>query len=213
MSEFPLIDYPKTDCPFVRFTNEKGEYVVRDEISPGFEWVFESGVRATDKLHGTNLCVHIKNKEIVGIDNRATRLYFGGPVSVKGNSGKFLMGVMNAGNRGWLDNGSHYGELIGPDINGNLHQTGEYLFVPFSRLYDGYHWNTWVQNKYPKTFESISEWFKELPSLFSKKCLKKDVLAEGLVFYHPDGRRAKLRRDMFEWFYERNREPKPPEIN
>ena len=28
-----------------------------------------------------------------------------------------------------------------------------------------------------------------------------DIKAEGLVFYHPDGKRmAKLRRDMFDWY-------------
>jgi hypothetical protein len=34
----------------------------------------------------------------------------------------------------------------------------------------------------------------------TEKVFKKQVLAEGLVFCHPDGRMAKLRRDMFDWY-------------
>ena len=27
---------------------------------------------------------------------------------------------------------------------------------------------------------------------------------EGIVFTHPDGRMAKLRKDMFEWYFQKN---------
>jgi hypothetical protein len=191
-----IIDYPKLHSPFV-----KENHKVIDKLEEGFEWLYEPGVCAVDKLHGTNLCVTIEGGHIETIDNRTTRVCKSCFIPIKGNANKFLIGVLNACNRGWLtEDGTHYGELIGPDINGNIHGTSDYLFVPFSHLHRKYHWHSWVQNKYPKNFQSISDWFKELPSLFSKNVFGKEVLAEGLVFYHPNGRKCKLRRDMFDWY-------------
>jgi hypothetical protein len=57
----------------------------------------------------------------------------------------------------------------------------------------------------------VSEWMKELISKFYRKNTKprdKDICAEGVVFYNlrrkAEGNtwRAKLRRDMFVWYYE-----------
>lgn len=196
----PIIDFPKIKSPFIRKNNEKGDYVVTSEIEPGYEWIFDKGVTAVDKLHGTNICVNISDKHLDSIDNRSTRVMQNGTIPTKGNVTKFIVGVMNACNRWSIEDGKYYGELIGPDINGNLHSTPEYLFVPFNYLRSKCHWHSWVQNKYPKDFNSISEWFKELPSLLSKRLFDKNVLAEGLIFYHADGRMAKLRRDMFDWY-------------
>ena len=58
--------------------------------------------------------------------------------------------------------------------------------------------------KYSKDFGAISHWFKELIPLYA--CMvdglegRKSGYVEGVVFYHQDGRMAKLRKDMFEWF-------------
>jgi len=38
-----------------------------------------------------------------------------------------------------------------------------------------------------------------MPLYMLKKGVK-DGFVEGVVFTHPDGRMAKLRRDMFDWF-------------
>lgn len=203
----PLItDFPKIKSPFKRTHNEKGEYVVIPEIEEGYEWIFEDGVRAVDKLHGTNICVHFHNGQVVAVDNRTTRI-LELPIEIHsknvGRKSRFLMGILNAADKGWLEpfeNGRVYGELIGPDINTNLHEVDYPLFVPFPYLLDRCHWKSWVKNKYPKTFDSISTWFKEIHSLFSEKNVKKQIPAEGLIFYHPDGRMAKLRRDMFDWY-------------
>lgn len=207
MTHPDVIDFPKLQCPFVRKTMENGRYLVTPEMTPGFEWIFEDGVRAVDKLHGTNICVHFKDHNVIAVDNRTTRI-LQAPVDISGKNlgskNRFLLGVLNSSERGWLEhfeNGRVYGELIGPAINTNLHETPYPLFVPFSYLYDRCHWRSWINNKYPKTFESLSEWFKSLNSLFTERVFKKQVLAEGLVFCHPtNGRMAKLRRDMFEWY-------------
>jgi len=199
----PIIDFPKIKSPFIRIHNEKLHYVVTPEIEPGYEWVFQDkGVCAVDKLHGTNICVTITDGHIDSIDNRTQRVYGNGLLPCKGNATKFIVGVLSAAQRWPMKDGRHYGELIGRDINGNLHGSEGYLFVPFNYLRSKCHWHSWVQNKYPKDFTSISNWFRELPSMLSKRIFDKDVLAEGLVFYHPDGRMAKLRRDMFDWYFD-----------
>jgi hypothetical protein len=202
----PVVDFPKIKCPFKRTHNEKGEYIVTPEVEPDCAWIFEDGVRAVDKLHGTNICVHFKDHKVIAIDNRATRI-FQEPLEIhsknKGNRSRFLLGILHSIERGWLEtfnNGSVYGELIGPDINTNLHEVIHPLFVPFSYLYEFCHWKSWINNKYPKTYPAISDWFKTLPSLFTQRVMKKEAPAEGLIFCHPDGRMAKLRRDMFDWY-------------
>ena len=46
-----IVDFKKIKSPFIRAHNERGEYIVTPEIEPGYEWIFEDGVRAVDKLH------------------------------------------------------------------------------------------------------------------------------------------------------------------
>jgi len=205
----PVKDYPKTKALYVR-EKKNGAYTVTEEILEGSEWVFDKGVQATDKLHGTNVCVVLdSNGEILAIDNRTQRLQDGIGFDVRGSKdqARAVLGVLEAVRRGWFkdihlekDFTRVYGELIGPGINGNLHEIGHVTFVPFQHLRKSCSWKSWIENRYPKDFDSISEWFKELPSLFSEKYCKKKVLAEGLVFWHPDGRVCKLRRDMYDWF-------------
>ncbi|MBF8263943.1 MAG: hypothetical protein HW387_1608 [Parachlamydiales bacterium] len=202
----PVIDFPKIKSPFKRIVNERSEYIVIPEIEEEYAWIFEENVRAVDKLHGTNICVHFQEGRVIAIDNRTTRV-LQEPIEIlakdNGTRSRFLLGILHSAERGWLDaftEGPVYGELIGPEINTNLHEIPYPLFVPFNYLYDKCHWKSWINNKYPKNYDSISTWFKSLYSLFTERVMKKQVLAEGLVFHHPDGRMAKLRRDMFDWY-------------
>ena len=162
-------------------------------------------MKAVDKLHGTNVCIHLENGVLTGIDNRKTRVIINPFISIylPRNIARMLEGVINSISAGFLkerETCSIFGEMIGPHLNGNIHGVDRPYFIPFDTLEKGYHWRSWVQNDYPKTFESISSWFKELPSLFTQKKGSGNHLAEGLIFLHPDGRRAKLRRDMFDWY-------------
>jgi len=199
-----ISDYPKIKSPFKR-KEINGRYVLTPEIEEGYEWIFDEGVRAVDKLHGTNMCAYFENHELVGISNRKQIILESPKLrsDMHKHSGMFVAGIINSLEKGWLEpieTGKVFGELIAPKMNSNLHKTDRPYFVPFDYLCKNSQWNSWIENRYPKSYESISDWFKELPSLFSKRKLKKDVLAEGLVFYHPDGRRCKLRRDMYDWY-------------
>ncbi len=190
-----ICDMPKLHSPFVREKNEKGEYVVTPVIEEGYEWVFEdSEVKAVEKLHGTNVSIYIQDGVIIGIWNRTARIPFF-------NCGKeyIIDGVREAYKRKYtklLLDGQHFGECIGPKINGNPYKLDKVLWVPFSRLQTNYSYKSW--GKYPKTYEAISGWFKELMPLFGRRYGSDFV--EGVVFTHLDGRMAKLRIDMYDWF-------------
>jgi len=189
-----ISDMPKLHSPFVREKTEIG-YVVTPQIEEGYNWVFDDpDVIAVEKLHGTNVSIYIQDGVIKSVWNRTARVPFF-------NRGKehIIDGVREAYSRkyiNFLPDGQHFGECIGPKINGNPYKLDKPLWVPLTRLQEKYYYTSW--GKYPKTFEAINEWFKELLPLYGKKIGSEFV--EGIVFTHPDGRMAKLRRDMFDWY-------------
>lgn len=194
-------DMPKLHSPFKRIINEKGHYVVIDQIEEGYEWVFnDESVMAIEKLHGTNVSILIQDGIITSIWNRTERIPFF-------NKGKqhIVMGILNSYSKGYtefLPDGQHFGELIGPKVNGNPYNLKENIWIPFES-YGQNHLRYKCWGKYPKTFDSISEWFKELMPLYQLRVHGQEAMkefVEGIVFTHPDGRMAKLRKDMFEWF-------------
>jgi len=195
-------DMPKLESPFVR-KEINGNYIVTDEIAEGYEWVFEDeDVMAIEKLHGTNVSIVIQDGVIVACYNRTERL----PFFNKGK--KFIIeGLLNSYENGYMENlldGQHFGELIGEKVNGNPYKIKGHLWIPFETFGQKHlRYKSW--GKYPKDFKTISEWFKDLMPLYSlmkngKNMSKEEMFVEGIVFTHPDGRMAKLRRDMFDWY-------------
>jgi len=195
-------DMPKLECPFVRELMPNGDYIVTEKINPGYEWVFDDEcVMAIEKLHGTNVSIIILEGQVISIWNRTERIPFI-------NKGKkwITEGILNSYERGYMEllsDGQHFGELIGPKVNGNPYRLKEHLWIPFVTFSQNHlKYKSW--GKYPKDFETISNWFKELIPLYA--CMvegeegRKNGFVEGIVFTHPDGRMAKLRKDMFDWF-------------
>jgi len=192
-------DMPKLESPFVREKNEKGEYVVTPKIAEGYEWVFEDeGVMAIEKLHGSNVSIYIQDGNITGAWNRTERLPFFNKTKTH-----MVKGLLNSYHKGYMEflpDGQHFGEMIGPKINGNHYKLEECLWIPFES-YGQKHLRYKSWGKYPKDFETISKWFKELQPLYNIRINgDKAGFVEGVVFTHPDGRMAKLRKDMFDWF-------------
>jgi len=200
-----IIDFPKLHSPFVRKMID-GRYVVTPEIDPQYGWVFQdAGVRAVDKIDGTNVCLRIADGQVKNIFNRQNeKLVFPPTTTQTAWEGACMEGIARAIQKEWLKestDGDYFGELIGELINSNPHKLKGHLWVPFNYLSRKCHWRSWIKNQYPKDFDSISNWFKDLPSLFNQVQNLPEAKAEGLVFYHPDGKRmVKLRRDMFDWY-------------
>lgn len=221
-----VTNFPKLYSPFVRKnkTLETGEkaYVVTPEIQEGYEWVFEEAekVKAVEKLDGTNMSVYMKNGRPQAIFARA------GPhkinrvpmFSKQRQHNEIIKGVLNAYHKGWLEtleDGQHFGELIGPkfgnDDQGNVnpYDLNQHYFYPFKRAINKLEMKSY--GKYGTDYESIREWFMEqgLIPLFASRIhgetweevLQHAEKPEGVVFYHPEtGDMAKLRRDMFPSF-------------
>jgi hypothetical protein len=194
-------DMPKIECPFVRKEID-GRYLVTPEITEGYNWVFEDeSVMAIEKLHGTNVSIIIQDGVITAIFNRTERIPFF-------NKGKahIIRGLIESYERGFMENlldGQHFGELIGEKVNGNPYKIKGNLWIPFETFGQKHlKYKSW--GKYPKDFNTLSEWFKELIPLYA--CMsqgeegRKNGFVEGIVFTHPDGRMAKLRKDMFDWY-------------
>ena len=208
-------DMEKIKSPFVRKTID-GFYVVTPEIEEGYEWVFEDeSVMAIEKLDGTNVSVVVDGGEIKYIYNRTARI----PFFCKGKSW-IVQGICESFDRGYCNftDGQYFGELIGPKVQGNPYKLDRHLWIPFAS-YGQEHllYKSW--GNYPKDFETISAWFKDdLFSLFARRHSPnhEKMFPEGVVFTHPDGRMAKLRRDMFDWFkgdsYHKSKGKEKPEV-
>jgi hypothetical protein len=192
-------DMPKIECPFIRKVID-GNYIVTPEINPGYEWVFnDDTVIAIEKLHGTNVSIIMEDGVIKAIFNRTGRV----PFFCKGK--RFIIdGLLESYDRGYmefLEDGQHFGELIGEKVNGNPYKIKGHLWIPF-KTYARKHLKYKSFGKYPKNFEAFSEWFKTLMPLYHMQLNQGDQtgFVEGIVFTHPDGRMAKLRKDMWPWF-------------
>lgn len=188
----------KLECPFIREKNEKGQYVVINKINPGYEWVFEDDqTMAIEKLHGENVSILIDRGVITNIWSRNRRVPF-----FNLDSRNIVEGLLNSYERGYmefLEDGQHFGELIGPGSQGNPYGIQKPLWVPFKTYsVKNLKYKSW--GKYPKDFATISEWFKVLLPLYAGHVGSEKRFVEGIVFTHPDGRIAKLRRDMFDWY-------------
>jgi hypothetical protein len=198
------IRFPKVKSPFEREEDEDGDYVVYDEVKDGFEWVFENDdVLAVEKLHGTNCCISIQNgehgKEIEGYTRHGhepmQRIEPYGPMTEHHYLTRAFQNSLRRGYLDDLDEGTHYGEVVGTDFHGNAHELEENLFIPFQWLADKCAFNSW--GEYPKTFASLEKWFSDqLFSLFYARMHGKDikdtsvsqgVFCEGIIFLHPDG--------------------------
>lgn len=195
--EIIMEDMPKLKSPFIREIIN-GEYVVTPQIEPGYEWVFEDpNVLAVEKLDGTNVSIQMECGNLIGVRNRTNIID-----SSNLARNRFMEGVRNCYEKKYIPivSGQHFGELMGPKIQGNFLKLDEFMWFPFEYLQKNFSYRSFHQ--YPKTFENLSSWFKnDLFSLvYSRFHNGEKVKPEGIVFTHPDGRMAKLRVDMFDWY-------------
>ena len=227
-----LSDFPKIECPLVRrlFQADKQQlwdwarqhrarpcrdglvYLATPEINPGYEWVFQDPeVIATEKLDGTNIKILVQDGRVAVVQNRANPPL--DLLNTRVDNTRYAEGVLHAIAKGYLkEDGEYAGELIGPSVNTNLYQLDRHEWYPFDRAVESLRYKSF--NEHPRTFENWQNWFGGfLRSLYYAKRKKipiaESILAEGVVFYHLRRRAegqwpwmAKLRRDMFRFFYE-----------
>jgi len=217
-----MTNFPKLHCPFIRkdFKVDRKDwekhgkklqlrrpeaYLVIDEVNPGYEWCFDDpDTFAVEKLDGSNVKLKTKKGRLVGIQNRMNVI---DPLQIVKGQAHYLDGVFQSVGKGYVKlDGEHAGELIGPKLQGNPYRLTNHLWYPFDRSIKYLRYNSF--DKHDRTFENWSSWFENyLFSRFSTKRGDHGIFAEGIILYNLKRKaekklwRAKLRRDMFAWYY------------
>lgn len=222
-----LTDFPKLHCPFIRQTfkvdkedwKKRGArlglrgpevYLVVERINPGYEWVFnDPETIAVEKLNGTNVKILTEKGRLMAAQNRKNII---DPLQIIHGKTFLMEGIFQSIGKGYVkENGEQTGELIGPKVNGNPYQLLVHEWYPFEKAIADLRYKSF--HEHDRTFDNWSSWFKEgLSSRYftkraSKLGLTTQVMAEGVVFYNlklkAEGNiwMAKLRRDMFDWYY------------
>jgi hypothetical protein len=216
--------FPKVCSPYERDEDGFVTGVIRD----GYEWVFEEteNVKAVEKLDGENVSVTFdSNFEPVGIHRRngavdptvvEGRAYNMAEIPLWEGDKMYTEGVLNAFDKGWIDYisepGQHFGELVGPRVQGNRYDLSEHYWVPFDYAAECLEIESYGQ--YGVAFSDIESWFEQTGIVplfyhkmhdglsFEKASERHDV--EGVVFTHTDPSSieiipyAKIRGDMFD---------------
>jgi hypothetical protein len=228
MCDEPMLsDFPKLQCPFIRQTfkvnpeqwkrygselqlREPNAYLAVDRITPGYEWVFEDKETfAVEKLNGSNVKLKTENGRLVALQNRLNVI---DPLQIiKGNT-FIIEGVFRAIGKGYVKmDGEQAGELIGPKLQGNPYKLDTHEWYPFEKSIKDLSYRSF--DEHARTYDNWSVWFKDwlVSRYYTKRTKigaeKEKVMAEGVVFYNLKRKAenkswmAKLRRDMFPWFY------------
>jgi hypothetical protein len=153
------------------------------------EWVLAGEGRATEKLDGTNIRLTLRSGQVVRVEKRRN------PTRAQKQKGivdgwyvdadKWIYEAVKRTDTGDWPDGEHPCEALGPRIQGNPLGLEHHLCVPFNLGipdYDGI----------ARDFDGLRDLLADLESRFAP-----GHLAEGIVFHHPDGRRAKIKRKDF----------------
>jgi len=160
---------------------------VLPKAHPGCEWVLAGEGVATRKLDGT-CCMVRGNRfykrrelrkgerappdfEIVDADEETGKIVGWVPVGDGPDDQWHRMAF--ADGRGALGDGTY--ELVGPKVQGNPEDWVTHQLVRHGTI---------AESDAPRTFEGLNGWFMD-----------RDI--EGIVFHHPDGRMAKIKKRDF----------------
>ena len=171
------------------------KFKVTPTVRPECEWVIRGEGTATEKLDGANVRLTVRAGELVRVEKRrnpdkkqkAKGIIDGWYVDTDefGPEDRWIIeAAKNTDTAGWPD-GEHPCEALGPKFQGNTLSLDEHLCVPFNMEIPTY-------DEIPRDFDGLAQFLMEIESHYSA-----GNLAEGIVFHHPDGRRAKIKRRDF----------------
>lgn len=222
-----LTDFPKLSCPFIRQTFQVNSehfkqhgrkyglrkpevHLVVNRVNPCYEWVFEApDTFAVEKLNGTNIKLKTENGRLIALQNRKNVL---DPLQIIGGKNFIIEGIFRSIGKGYVKaDGEQAGECIGPKLQGNPYKLDFHEWYPFEKAINDLRYKSFHEHE--RSFDNWSSWFKDwlhsryYQKIASKKGIDDKVFAEGIVIYNLRRKTekqtwmAKLRRDMFDWFY------------
>lgn len=180
--------------------NYDGDRLIRNEVVPGAEWVLAGEGIATRKLDGTS-CMMTGGKLYKRYDAKQGKTPPPGfiaaqdPDPVTGHwPGWIECQEDNPADRWHMDALQNFLksdfracvsneddqftlEALGPKFQGNPEQWANNILIPHNE-------QLLKMDGVPRTFDSLKEWLKD-----------QDI--EGIVFHHPDGRMAKVKKKDF----------------
>ncbi|RJQ10628.1 MAG: hypothetical protein C4551_02340 [Bacillota bacterium] len=168
------------------------QFKVTPKVRKDCEWVLAGEGVATEKLDGTNVLVAegpdgqalwpwkrrnpTEEEKAAGVEPTNIPCVLGDP------SDKWIWDAFN--NTPDLSPG--YYEAVGPKIQGNPLGLDHHVLVRLDEMP--------VYPDCPRTFDGLRDYLRNLESLYSP-----GHLVEGIVFHHPDGRMAKIKRKDFRY--------------
>ena len=158
-------------------------------------WVFDGEGIGTEKLDGTNVRLTVRSGQLVRLEKRRN------PTAAQKRQGivdgwyaetdehaaddKWILAAALATDVSAWPDGEHSCEALGPRIQGNPLGLEEHRCVPFNLTVPTF-------ADIPRDYSGLRAFLAELSSEFAP-----GHPAEGIVFHHPDGRRAKIKRKDF----------------
>jgi len=172
-------------------------FKVIDKVREECNWVIAGEGIPTEKLDGTNIRLTVRSGVIVRVEKRrnpnksqkAQGIKDGWYVdaNIESKEDKWIFeAVENTNVHDWPDD-EHSCEALGPKIQGNPLGLLDHKCVPFNLTIPDY-------NEVTRTFEGMKEFLAEVESKYCP-----GHMAEGIVFHHSDGRRAKIKRKDFKY--------------
>lgn len=161
---------------------------VTPKVTPGCEWVLDGAGVATRKYDGTCVLIRRDGLMVHAFSRREVKPGKTPPPHFVQSdfdpvTGK-TMGWEPAEQSGYwkylqpllvIETMPGTYELCGPKVNGNPERMPEHVLIPHGRE---------VLDGVPRSFDGLQAWMAE-------------TTFEGVVWWHPDGRRAKLKRRDF----------------
>ncbi|MCX4690328.1 hypothetical protein [Kitasatospora purpeofusca] len=172
-----------------------GDFRVMDRPRAECAWVFAGEGAPTEKLDGTNVRLTVRGGHLVRVEKRRNPskaqkqqgIVDGWYVDTDrhGPEDRWILTAADSTDvTAWPD-GEHACEALGPRIQGNPLELDDHLCVPFDLAAP-------VYTAVPRSYDGLREFLAGLESRYAP-----GTLAEGIVFHHPDGRRAKIKRKDF----------------
>jgi hypothetical protein len=175
---------------------ERGEdFKVVNRPKAGCEWVFAGEGTPTEKLDGTNIRITVRAGQVVRVEKRVN------PTKVQKAKGivdgwymdadehdpadRYVFEAVRNTDASGLPDGEHPCEALGPKIQGNPLGLEKHVCVPFNLTAPDL-------GAVPRDYAGLAAFLARLESHYAP-----GHLAEGIVFHHTDGRRAKIKRKDF----------------